>query len=81
MNRVTTKPWTILMVGYLLGVLTLPMKGDPMPSNLIALAKQVYGEHTEWKGVQLARLELLAKKIIEAHEAEKKKEAERAQAQ
>lgn len=34
--------------------------------NLLAIAKEVYGENTEWKGPMLQRLERLAQKIIEA---------------
>jgi hypothetical protein len=40
--------------------------------DILAIAKQVYGEHTNWSGIQLARLQLLAEKIIEADRAQRK---------
>lgn len=48
------------------------------PLDLLTIAKQVYGEHTEWKGIQLQRLQLLAQKIIEAYEATKIKPEDKA---
>lgn len=40
------------------------------------IARQVYGDHTQWSGIQLARLRLLAEKIIEVHEASKSVKSE-----
>lgn len=35
---------------------------------LVQIAKKVYGSHTEWSGVQLQRLKLLAEGILEQEE-------------
>ena len=40
-----------------------------MHIDIIAIAKDVYGQHTEWKGHLLQKLELLAQRIIEADRA------------
>jgi hypothetical protein len=35
-------------------------------TKLIAIAREVYGSETEWKGLVLQKLKLLAEKILEA---------------
>ena len=34
--------------------------------QIVQIAKEVYGQDTEWRGATLMRLELLAKRLIEA---------------
>lgn len=35
--------------------------------EVIRIAREVYGQDTDWRGTPLARLELLAEKLIQAH--------------